>query len=111
MRKRTPQTESELVEFVRSIDARAPESLHRRVDSLIAESPARRRPISLRSFGTRQRLAAGAFAAALVAIAVALSLGGSTSPTLSLRRASALTLSEATAPGPAQNPSNPSQLA
>ncbi len=111
MSERPPQTESELVDFMRSIDVRAPESLHRSVDSLIAESPPRRRPVSLRSFSPRQRLAAGAFAAALVAITLALSLGGSTSSTLSLRRASALTLTEATASAPAQSRSNPSQLA
>ena len=62
-----PQTESELVEFVRSIDVRAPDSLHRQVESLLAErSPlARRRRIrgfaragAPRSFGFVPRLAA-----------------------------------------------------
>jgi len=115
MSDRPPHTESELVEFVRSIDVRAPESLHRQVDSLIdARSNARRRPISRRSFGAARILAAGAFAAAVVAvvaIVVAASPGGSTSSTLSLQRASTLTLSTATAPAPGESRSDASQLA
>ncbi|MCW2970968.1 MAG: hypothetical protein JWO23_2095, partial [Solirubrobacterales bacterium] len=38
MTEQRPSTESELVEFVRSIDVRAPDSLHREVQSLIGAS-------------------------------------------------------------------------
>ena len=36
----TPRKEAELVELVRSIDVRAPESLHRKVEALVAERSA-----------------------------------------------------------------------
>jgi hypothetical protein len=114
-----PPTEVELVEFVRSIDVRAPDSLHRQVESLVAEkSPlARRRRIggsagagARRSFGSAPRLAAGAIAAAVVAVAIAVSLGGGGSSGLSIRQASALTLGPATAPAPPESPSHRAQL-
>jgi hypothetical protein len=112
MSQRRPHTESELVELVRSIDARAPDSLHRQVESLIASSSRRRRrPSSVRWLGVAPRVAAGALAAAVVAIAVAISLGGSSSSTLSLRQASALALSGATARAPRESPGRASQLA
>ena len=38
MTEQRPKTESELIAFVRSIDVKAPESLHREVESLIAAS-------------------------------------------------------------------------
>src|SRR5271157_2581934 len=99
MSDRPPRTESELVEFVRSIDVRAPDSLHRQVDSLIAAgTPARRRLVSAHSLGGAQRVAVGTAVAAFVALAVvaiALSRGGSTPSKLSLRMAAALTLSAA----------------
>ena len=44
MSEKSPPTESELVEFVRSIDVPAPPELHRRIDALVAASaPADRR--------------------------------------------------------------------
>ena len=44
MSEQRPRTEAELIELVRSMDVRAPESLHRRVDSmLLARSQHRRR--------------------------------------------------------------------
>jgi hypothetical protein len=103
-----PSTESELVEFVRSIDQRAPDSLHRKVDSLVAAgSPhnARRRTggSAARSFGTAPRLAAaGAIAAAVAAVAIAVGLSGGGSSPLSLSQASALTLRPSTAAAPAE---------
>ena len=80
-----PRTESELIELVRSIDVRAPEELHRRVESLIAaRSPgAGRRAIARPSPAGRPGLglglagAAAIAAVAAVAIAVGLSGGGS----------------------------------
>jgi hypothetical protein len=106
MSERTPPTESELVELVRSIDARAPEHLHRRIDALVAERTASRRnrpgPLRLGLAGT---LALGVIAVALVA---SLSGGGSA---LTLRTTVALTLRPATAPAPAQDPQHPAELA
>jgi hypothetical protein len=103
-----PSTEPELVEFVRSIDVRAPDSLHQRVQALVADgSPRRARRGALgtaaRPFGTTQRLAAfGAIAAAVIAVAIVVSLGGGGSSPLSLSQASALTLKPATAKAPAE---------
>src|SRR5437879_5928171 len=72
MTHRRPHTEAELVEFVRSIDVPAPESLHRSVESLIARRAGERgsgprRAIALiyRGLGSTPRLAlAGAGGAA-----------------------------------------------
>ena len=115
MSDRPPRTESELVEFVRSIDVRAPDSLHRQVDALIAAgTPTRRRLISPHSLGGAQSVAVGtavAAVAALVAVVIALGLGGSTPSKLSVRTASALTLSAAKAPAPGVSPSNGAELA
>lgn len=112
-----PHTESELVEFVRSIDARAPEELHRKVESLIAaRSRGARTGVPVRAFGGgRSRLGiglAGATAlAAVAAVAIAAGLTGGTSSGLSLRQTSTLTLRGATAPAPAERPGNRGQLA
>jgi hypothetical protein len=113
-----PRSESELVEFVRSIDVRAPDSLHERVESLVAERSrsARRWPISAGSSGAGQasvgrRLAAAGAIAGVVAVVIAVSVGGGGSQGLSLRQASALTLGPATVPAPPESPSKRDQLA
>jgi hypothetical protein len=113
-----PRSESELVDYLRSIDVRAPDELHRRVETLVnAGSPgARRRLISARRAGAgRSRLAlglAGTLAmAAVAAVAIAVGLSGGAAPTLSLRQASAVTLSAATAPAPGESASNHAHLA
>jgi hypothetical protein len=110
-----PRTESELVELLRSIDVRAPDDLHRKVESLIAArspSAGRRwffqRPLRARRSGLALGLAA---IAAVVAIAVAIGLNAGGATTLSLRQASALTLRPATVPAPAESPSNNAELA
>lgn len=112
-----PRSESELIEYLRSIDVRAPEELHRRVDALVAESSpgARRRSMFKgRRRAGRSRLAvglAGTLAvAAVVAIAIAVGAGGRGAPTLSLREASAVTLSAATAPAPVESRSDRAHL-
>jgi hypothetical protein len=119
MTDRRPQTESELVDYVRAIDVRAPDSLHREVQALIADrsQPARRGRLfgsggGVRSLGAGRRLAAaGALAAvAAVAVAIAASSGGGSSSGLNLREASALTLRPATGSAPAENLSNQAQL-
>jgi hypothetical protein len=107
-----PRTESELVELLRSIDVRAPDDLHRKVESLIAaRSPsAGRRWIFQRPLRARRSgLALGLAAIVAIAVAIGLNAGGAT--TLSLRQASALTLRPATVPAPAESPSNNAELA
>jgi hypothetical protein len=119
MTDRRPHSESELIEYVRSIDVRAPDSLHREVESLIAGRSQlgrpRRIPTSSRggrsSFGPARRIAAaGALAAVAAAVAIASSSGGGASSGLSLREASALTLSPATAAAPSESLSHRAQL-
>ena len=120
MTERRPQTESELVEFVRSIDVPAPHSLHRQVESLIAgrSQLARRGRVSgsssrgAPSLGPARRLAAAGSLAAVAAVAVAIasSSGGGASSALSLREASSLTLQPATASAPSESMSNRAQL-
>jgi hypothetical protein len=113
-----PPTESELVELIRSSDVRAPESLHRKVDAMIAS----RSPLAVGGqrraaggggggFGLRPRLAAvGAIAAALIALAIAVSLSGESS-TLSVRDAAALTGRAATHGPPPESSSDRAELA
>jgi hypothetical protein len=116
MTDRRPPTESELVELVRSSEVRAPESLHRKIDAMIAaRSPraarAQRPAAGAGGFGLRPRLAAvSAIAAALIALAIAIGLSGS-SPTLSVRDAAALTTKPATHGPPAESSSDRADLA
>jgi hypothetical protein len=105
-----PTTESELVELVRSSDVRAPESLHRKVDAMIASRGQRSAPHG-GGFGLRPRLAAiGAIATALIALAVAVGLSGE-SATLSVRDAAALTTRPATHGPPVESASDRADLA
>jgi hypothetical protein len=121
MTDRRPSSESELVDFIRSIDVRAPESLHRQVESLIAARSPRAarasrgargaRGAGARPFGAGPRLAAGgAIAAALLALALAFGLSGGSS-TLSVHDASALTLRPATSAPPGESRSDSRELA
>src|SRR5439155_12566826 len=118
MTQRRPHPEAELVEFVRSIDVPAPESLHRRVESLIARrgderGSAPRRAIALvyRALGSTPRLAvAGAGMAAALALALALSLGGGGASGPSLREAAAVTQLPATAAAPRESHTRPAAL-
>ena len=124
-----PTSEAELIEQIRSIDVRAPESLHRKVDSMIAgkataganggagAGAARRggsRPGdgSGRAFGFAPRLAAGgAFAAVVIALAIVVGLSGGGSSTLNVRDAYATTLRHATSGPPAESSSDRRELA
>lgn len=109
MSRPRPRTEAELVEFVRAIDVRAPESLHRRVEALVAgrssTAPARgsRRSIP------RRIAAVGALAAAL-AVAIAVTVGGGHASGPSLHDTWALTLRPATAPAPKEDKRHDGQL-
>src|SRR5580693_9255603 len=103
-----------VAELVRSFDTKAPESLHRRVDSLVAARQGRRftrrgwRPSSF--FAPLRLAGVGVMAAAVVAIAIAVSLGGSSSA-LSLRQAAAPTLRAATLPAPSESSAHQNQVA
>jgi len=108
----SPRTESELIELIRASDVRAPEELHRKVESLIAEHSGKRRPTR---FGAgRSRLAvglAGAVAiAAVLAIALAVGLSGGGKGALTVREASVVTLGPATMPAPAQSVRDEAEL-
>lgn len=116
MTEKRPQTESEIVEYVRSIDARAPEDLHRRIETLISEPSSERgrgsqsnrllgRPLAL---GWRL---AGGFALVAVVAALVLGLTSGGSGGLTVRETSALTQRPATSGAPAENPHNGTQLA
>jgi hypothetical protein len=108
MSERPPQSESEIVELVRSIDVPAPPELHRRIDALIAERApaARRAPAPLR-LGV-----AGALALAVIAVALIVGLsGGGGGSKLTLHSAVALTLRSPTMPAPTQDPHNATELA
>ena len=113
-----PRTEAELVEFVRSIDVPAPDSLHRSVHALIeaktgprAAAPSRAGAKLARALGTGPRLAAASAAVAALAVALALSLaGGGAAPGPSLHQAAALTLLPATAPAPVQSQAHRAQV-
>ncbi|MHB8234475.1 MAG: hypothetical protein ACYDHT_07465 [Solirubrobacteraceae bacterium] len=112
------KTEAELVEQIRAIDVPAPESLHRRIDAMIAAKPSRggvrdttrSGDRSGRPFGLAPRLAAvGAITAVVLALALAVGLSGGSS-TLSVRDASVVTLRGATAAPPAESTSNRREL-
>jgi hypothetical protein len=107
------RAESELVEFVRSIDVRAPDSLHSHVQALVADASRRKgrpRMGHRRSPALASYAFAGALAAAVAAIAIAIGLsGGGNGPFI--RQASALTLDRPTAAAPSHNPHNSNQLA
>jgi len=103
-----------VAELVRSFDAKAPESLHRRVDSLVAARRGRR---FARGSSPRHRFSsplgfagAGAVTVAVVAIVIAMGLGGSSSA-LSLRQVTAPTLRAATLPAPSESSAHHAQVA
>jgi hypothetical protein len=98
-----PRTEAELIEQIRTIDVRAPESLHRQIDAMIAGEPKR-----FSVLGPRLAVG-GAFAAVLIALAIVIGLSGGSS-TLSVRDASAATLRAATTGPPSESSSDRREL-
>ncbi len=115
-------TEQEIAPLAATVDA--PESLHRRIEAMIAQdapdaqasrrSGDSRAPRRLLGLGTlRTSTVAVATVAVAVVVALALMVGGtgkSPSATLNVRQAAALALSAATGPAPAENGSDRSQL-
>jgi len=112
MSERNPQTEAELVAFVRSIDVAAPASLHTGVQALVADQQTRHTPRGAR----RSRLAVPVLAGALAAVAaivialVAFAGGGGSGMPDELHAASQLTLGGAMLGAPAESPRNRSEL-
>jgi hypothetical protein len=112
-----PHTESELVDLVRSIDVQAPEALHDRVESLIAEHarPRRRRLASARPLAVAAssgwRLGGAIALAVVLAAALVVSLSGSGTSALTVREASALTQRSATIAAPAESSHDRTHLA
>lgn len=103
-----------IAELVRSFDPPAPESLHRQVESLVATHQERRvaRRASRRVFSPAGLAGAGAALLAVVAVAIAAVLsGGSSAPTVSFSQAAAPTLSAATLPAPPESQAHRAQLA
>jgi hypothetical protein len=115
----TPHIEDEqqrIAELLRSFDAPAPESLHRRIEALVASHQSQFAPRSSRRVPRRFSVVglagAGAVAAAVVAVAIAVGLGGGGSaPTVSFSQAAASTLRAATLPAPPENQAHHAQLA
>src|ERR1700690_2435707 len=106
MTEKSPPTESELVDFVRSIDVPAPPELHRRIEAMVdASSPARRPRQRRLRLGVSGALAAAVIAVVLV---VATSGGGSA---LTLHTAVALTQQRATMPARAERADDDGTLA
>jgi hypothetical protein len=110
MSKRRPHTETELLEILDAIDVRAPQSLHERVQEMVAdrESTPRRRAWP---FAIRTPVLGGSVAVlAVLAIGLVLALSGGGSQRLTVSDASALALRAATTAAPAQNPHARGQL-
>src|ERR1700736_5943849 len=108
-----PKNEADLVELIRSSDVRAPDALHRRIESLVAErsSARRRRPVlGGASPLLARRLAAATALLAVTAAVLVAALGGGGGSSLSLHQATALTLGAATAPAPRESSPGSSQL-
>jgi hypothetical protein len=115
----TPHIEDEqrnIAELLRSFDTPAPESLHRRIESMVAAHQSQFAPRSsrrgVRRFSPLGLASAGAVAAAVVVAAIAVGLGGgSGAPTVSFSQAAASTLRAATLPAPSESPADHAQLA
>jgi hypothetical protein len=106
MNEPRPQTEGELIELVRSSEVRAPETLHSRIEQLVAErsAPAGHRRAAWGPLGRGRsalvpRVGAMAALAAVLVALLAIVLGGG-GRSLSVQQATALTLGHPTAPAP-----------
>lgn len=109
MSEPTPPTESELIELIRTSDVRAPDELHRRVESLIAAHSREQGPTLLGAGRSRLALGLGVAIAAVLAIALAVGLSGG-GGALTVRQASVVTLGPATMPAPVESVSHSGRL-
>jgi len=99
MSERRPKTETELLQQLRAIDARAPQELHDRIDVLLSgRAPARRHPPLI-----GWQVAGGLALAAAVAVLVLVIAAGGGGSRLTMHEAVALTLRPSTAPAPAED--------
>jgi hypothetical protein len=98
-----PRDEEQLVELLRSVDVRAPQSLHDTVSAMVTDRERDHTTVRGALGGMRLRLGALAAAGAAAGAAVALALGGPGSAGLSLGEAAALTLRPATLPAPSED--------
>ncbi len=105
-----PSNEQELVELLRSVDVRAPEALHARVQAMADEHRREHTTLGGALSGMRVRLGALAAAGAAAGAALALALGGPGSTALSLGEAAAVTLRPATLPAPTESHSDRAAL-
>jgi hypothetical protein len=112
-------SESELVEMLHSIDVRAPEELHERVQAMVAERSRTKRTAGMAGghetlrgalYSMRLRLGALVAAGAALGAALALALGGPGGAGLSLGEAAALTVRPATLPAPTESHTLQGQL-
>ncbi len=113
MSERRAHTETELVEFLHTIDARAPQSLHERVQELVDDSASSQRTRRRRAWplGLRAPILGGSIAAAAVlAVGLVLALSGGSSQQLTVSETSTLALRAATMAAPTQNPHTRGQL-
>jgi hypothetical protein len=120
MTDRPPRNEAELIQFIRSIDTPAPDTLHRRVQALIerragagsrARRGARGSGATTRRASPARRLAAVGALVAVAIAAAAIALGGGGAKTLDLHQATALALLRPTAPAPKESPRENGTLA
>lgn len=108
------QEHKRVAELLRAVDVRAPETLHRRIQEMVAprersavRSPSGRGPIAGR---LKPTLAAMAVAAVVGAAIALLTGGGAQRQELSVRAASALTLGTATMTAPSESRAHAAQL-
>lgn len=109
MSDETPNRESEIVEFVRSIDVRAPQELHEHVRALVAERAPAVAGRRMRRLRLGLLVGAPAVAVAVIAVLVVVVTGSGSSP-LTVDQAVALTLKPPTMAAPVENPRDGSQL-
>jgi len=105
-----PRSEQDLVELLRAVDVRAPESLHARVQEMAAERERAHTTVRGALSGMRLRLGALAATGAALGAALALALGGGGGAVLSLGEAAAVTLRPATLPAPSENHADRGEL-
>jgi len=105
-----PRTEQELVELLRSVDERAPDALHTRIQAMAAEHERDHTTLRGALSGMRLRLGALAATGAALGAALALALGGGGGAALSLGEAAAVTLRPATLPAPSESHADRAQL-